>query len=66
MNAILHYPTNLVTEIQQMRAAVESHRQEIVVEAKAFEQTRAGWAAQESDLNQRMNALRQRLANLLA
>ena len=66
MNAILHYPTNLATDIQQMRSEVESHRQEIVAEAVAFEQTQAAWASQELDLTRRMDALRQRLASLLA
>ncbi len=66
MNAILHFPTNLVVELQQLRAEVESHRQDIEVEATAFEQSRVVWVSQESDITRKMNALRQRLANLMA
>ncbi len=66
MNAILRYPTNLAAELHQMKLEVESHRQEIAVEAAAFERTRTVWAAQESDVTRRINALRLRLANLLA
>lgn len=66
MNAILHYPTNLTTELQQLKVEVVSHCQEIVVEAVAFKHAQTVWVAQESDITSRMNALRQRLANLLA
>ena len=66
MNAILHFPTNRVVELLQLRGEVASHRQAIVDAASAFEQTRALWTASESDLTRRMNAIRQRLAGLLA
>ncbi len=66
MNAILHYPANLAAELHQLKVDVAAHCQEIVVEATAFKQTQTAWSAQEPDLARRMNALRQRLANLLA
>ncbi len=66
MNAILHFPPNLSAELLQLRCEVAAHRQAIETHAAALEQSRAVWASQESDVTRRMNALRQRLASLLA
>ena len=66
MNAILHFPTNLAAELCQLRCEVASHSQAIAADAAAFEQSRAVWSSQESDITRRMNAMRQRLAALLA
>jgi hypothetical protein len=66
MNAILLFPTTLATELRQLRTEVESHRQAIEVASHAMEQSRAAWSSQESDITRRMNAMRQRLAALLA
>ena len=66
MNAILFFPPNLAVELRQMKVEVESHGQDIAAEAAAFEHVRAAWAVRESDLDRRMNALHQRLANVLA
>lgn len=66
MNAILHFPPNLAAELRQLKVAVESHRQEIIAEAAAFEQTRSARVSRDAEVANRMNALRQRLANLLA
>ena len=66
MNAILLFPTTLATDLQQLRTEVESHRQAIEVASNAWEHSRAVWSSQESDITRRMNAMRQRLASLLA
>ncbi len=66
MNAILHFPSNLAAELRQLKVVVESHHQEIIAEAEAFEQTRSVRASRDAEIAHRMNALRQRLANLLA
>ena len=66
MNAILQFPTNLAAELHQLKAEVESHRQDIATAATAFEQTRSARATQNAEITHRINALRQRLANLLA
>ena len=65
MNAIPHFPTPLATELQQLRSEVESHRQAIKTDAMVFEQSRAVWSAQGSEISRRMNVMRQRLAGLL-
>jgi len=66
MNAILFFPTTIATEMQQLRAEVASHGRAIKVASNAFEQSRAVWSSQESEISLRMNAMRQRLAALLA
>ena len=66
MNAILTFPTALAAELTQLWFEVESHQREVAVEAAAFEQSRSLLVARETDISRRMNALRQRLAGLLA
>lgn len=66
MNAILSFPTALAAELIQLRCEVECHRMAIAVAAVEYEQARSLMVARETDISRRMNALRQRLAGLLA
>lgn len=66
MNAILHFPPNLVAELHELKAEVELHRREVVAAATVFELTGTARATQSTEVTRQINALRQRLANLLA